>query len=82
MNFPDEFAQCFMVTARENHKNTVDFFLSVNVLRVIKLQWLVYSLDSDHKEIVDAIINSIDKDSPILAEVFNAALANGCIIKW
>ncbi|VHO03654.1 hypothetical protein [Candidatus Rhabdochlamydia sp. T3358] len=89
-DFPSEFAGCFMIAAKEGHKDIIDFFLSVNALKVIGLKQLVHGLNSgldqapvlkSHKEILDAVIDSIklDQDPSRLYEVFKAALANDCI---
>ena len=91
---PRHFEQCFMVAGREGHKDIIDFFLSLNMLKKITLKSLVYTLDpgsedfaseNNRKEIIDGVLRFIqsDKDPSILSEylykVFKAALANDCI---
>ena len=85
-DFPGEFTQCFLVAATKGHKDIINFFISANIVKVIKLKWLVLALNSGHKEIVDAVISSIKSDENFpalpkdrLAKIFNAALANDCI---
>jgi hypothetical protein len=83
--FPKEFTEYFMLAAKEGNKNIIDFFISLKVLRIIKLNGLVRGLNSaleqGHEEIVDAVIEDTRLDESFISsdrlyKVFRAALAN------
>lgn len=86
-DFPGEFAGCFIAAGEKGHKDLIEYFLSLNAIKIIGLKYLVYGLESDlasefHGELVDTTVKFIKsgKDSSILpeyrlGEVFKAALA-------
>jgi hypothetical protein len=71
--------QCFIVAAREGHKNIIDFFIASNMPIGPKdlNDSLAAALNGNHIETADILIHSRTKEA--LYEVFKTALANNCI---